>query len=420
LCLGEPTELVAQGLARAAAIRRDDAGVDSLELVVSSQVTLRMHGAGPVLHTLAALPAASATPLAATGALAFRGALRTALGLFADADRDLTEVTRRLSDGEAEVGAGSYQAQLGWVRWLTGDWGRSRVSFRQAFDSPSGIAHQFTLALAPLVDIGVGRFDVADAGLARAREVLTDSPWPEACVLALGTTLVRLHAGGSARERATALERWQDGPLRVVDVRRPSPVFLLNYIPALLWAGRLDDAAAAVSFLAHIKPAAPWSSTVAHWYGGLVRAARGDVRAAFDELGSALAGPLGLPLYRAHLLLDHAELARRLDRPGAESSLRQAQEIYDRLGAAPYLERVHRLLATPVERLPGGVALTEREHDVLTLIVAGMSYAQISRELFITQSTVGYHLGNIYRKAGVSTRHQLTEKARRSPRTFGI
>ena len=57
---------------------------------------------------------------------------------------------------------------------------------------------------------------------------------------------------------------------------------------------------------------------------------------------------------------------------------------------------------------------------MLTLIASGMSYAQIARDLFVTQSTVGYHLSNIYRKAGVSSRHELTELVRSDPLGFGI
>jgi len=66
------------------------------------------------------------------------------------------------------------------------------------------------------------------------------------------------------------------------------------------------------------------------------------------------------------------------------------------------------------------VALTDREQDVLTLIAAGMSYAQIARDLFVTQSTVGYHLSNIYRKVGVNSRHELTAMVRADPGAYGI
>jgi DNA-binding CsgD family transcriptional regulator len=49
-----------------------------------------------------------------------------------------------------------------------------------------------------------------------------------------------------------------------------------------------------------------------------------------------------------------------------------------------------------------------------------MSYKQIARDLFITQSTVSYHLGNIYAKADVTSRHQLTQLAREDPGAFGL
>jgi len=131
------------------------------------------------------------------------------------------------------------------------------------------------------------------------------------------------------------------------------------------------------------------------------------------------------------MLADHAR------RPGpgrdGEESLHRAEEIYRRLGAAPYLARLAAVpppgspppprAAAEARRpspLPPAFAVTDREQDVLTLLLSGMSYAQISRELYITQSTVGYHLGNLYVKAGVSTRHQLTELARAHPSSFGI
>ena len=57
---------------------------------------------------------------------------------------------------------------------------------------------------------------------------------------------------------------------------------------------------------------------------------------------------------------------------------------------------------------------------MLTLVIAGMSYAQIARDLFITQRTVGYHLGNIYDKSGVRSRHDLVELVRSDPAPFGL
>lgn len=53
--------------------------------------------------------------------------------------------------------------------------------------------------------------------------------------------------------------------------------------------------------------------------------------------------------------------------------------------------------------------LTRRELEILTLVAEGHSNAQLARMLWVTEQTVKFHLRNIYRKLGVSSR---TEAAR--------
>jgi HD-GYP domain-containing protein (c-di-GMP phosphodiesterase class II) len=65
----------------------------------------------------------------------------------------------------------------------------------------------------------------------------------------------------------------------------------------------------------------------------------------------------------------------------------------------------HRLAVRNVAR-PAG--LTEREVDVLVLIVRGHSNKQVARELGIAARTVGTHVEHIYAKAGVTTRAGAT------------
>ncbi len=48
--------------------------------------------------------------------------------------------------------------------------------------------------------------------------------------------------------------------------------------------------------------------------------------------------------------------------------------------------------------------LTERERDVLKLLIEGLSNNEIAERLIISTSTVKYHIGNIYTKLGVDSR----------------
>lgn len=57
--------------------------------------------------------------------------------------------------------------------------------------------------------------------------------------------------------------------------------------------------------------------------------------------------------------------------------------------------------------------LTSREREVLRLAAKGMSNADIAQELFVTEQTVKFHLGNIYRKMGVGNRTEAAHQAMR-------
>ena len=63
-----------------------------------------------------------------------------------------------------------------------------------------------------------------------------------------------------------------------------------------------------------------------------------------------------------------------------------------------------------VSEKPGeGIGLTEREMSMLKALARGLSNQAISKEFWVTEQTVKFHLSNIYRKLGVANR---TEAAR--------
>ncbi len=73
---------------------------------------------------------------------------------------------------------------------------------------------------------------------------------------------------------------------------------------------------------------------------------------------------------------------------------------------------------SPVE--PAGAAepetaasagLTERELDILKAVARGLSNQRIGKEFWIAEQTVKFHLSNIYRKLGVSSRTEAVRQA---------
>jgi DNA-binding NarL/FixJ family response regulator len=61
----------------------------------------------------------------------------------------------------------------------------------------------------------------------------------------------------------------------------------------------------------------------------------------------------------------------------------------------------------------GAVELSEREHEVLRLIVEGRDNAAIAAELFISPNTVKSHVASIFAKLGVESRLQASVQALR-------
>jgi two-component system, NarL family, response regulator LiaR len=60
---------------------------------------------------------------------------------------------------------------------------------------------------------------------------------------------------------------------------------------------------------------------------------------------------------------------------------------------------------------PPLVPLTEREQEVLVLVVRGLHNDEIARQLVMTPATVKYHLGHLFAKLVVSTRTELVRVA---------
>ena len=148
-----------------------------------------------------------------------------------------------------------------------------------------------------------------------------------------------------------------------------------------------------------------------HLATGLVNAAAGEHAVALQRFEDAadLFARNGTPFETAHARLELARCLAALGRAeAAAEQARSAHEVLCALGAAHEAERAAALLRElagepPVPTDPTGdpAGLTRREVEVLRLIAAGLSNAEIAADLVMSVRTVERHIANIYGKLGV-------------------
>ncbi len=130
----------------------------------------------------------------------------------------------------------------------------------------------------------------------------------------------------------------------------------------------------------------PWSTIVPTFLLARIRLQLGDVAGAAelaDEAREALAAlPEGTEALQARL----ADLDRRLARPSREADDREADNTE---------------------------TLTEREAAVLRMLGGTLSLREIGHEMYVSPNTVKTHTQAIYRKLGVSSRHDAVARGKR-------
>jgi DNA-binding CsgD family transcriptional regulator len=353
------------------------------------------------------------TPLPTTESfrLAWRGSFFAVAGRPDEAVRDLQEVTRHVRDGIADLNDGVFHALLGYAQWMRGDWDHAQLSIRLAVESRFDDLHPMVLAIRPFVGLATGDYDEARTSLAAARDTLTRAPWPQAVQAATTAAIVLFRLAGSDAERRGLTARLRhdigDRALEVSGV--VSPLWIMHLALAHVWSGELRAAQALADRidLPGVRPT--WPGGAARWIRGLVHERAGDFVQAKSQFDAAVAhGMPELPLHQAFLLEDRARIDAALGN-GAVSRT-AAADAYRKLGLQlpgttpeqPDEPRRNQVLAQ----------LTDRERDVVSLLVEGLSYVQIARELFVTRSTVGYHLSNVYAKTHTTSRHQVVDLVR--------
>jgi DNA-binding CsgD family transcriptional regulator len=193
-----------------------------------------------------------------------------------------------------------------------------------------------------------------------------------------------------------------------------------------LLVGELAEAASRTGDRALLESALKWLSErtgviSSDWAIGIearVRAllSKGEIaerlyRESIAHLGNTR---VRVELARTHLLYGEW-LRRQRRRLDAREQLRTALEMFRNMGTEAFAARAERELLATGERARRRTVdtldeLTPQEEQVARLAAKGSTNREIATQLFITQSTVEYHLRKAFRKLDVKSRTQLAHR----------
>jgi DNA-binding CsgD family transcriptional regulator len=369
---------------------------------------LRAHFTGD--HESAAARFRAALALAGGVALPDRLGLLSPVGLFLCDDTQVLELHRRVAAQAREDGALSVLSQaLPWVA-LGEIWGGHWPSAAATLDEGVDLAR------------GTGQLQVA-AHLIAIRALLAALRGDEercralaADVLARAAERRLVHVAACATWALTLLELGLGQPEAALTHVRALPRTAgvdwdaLDGIEAAMRAGEVE---LATRWLEAFEPwarssRAPWGQAVALHCRALIAGDERMFHAALDMHERARR-----PFERARTELALGELLRRARRRAqARGHLRTALERFQALGADMWAERARAELRASGEsarkRDPSTLdQLTAQEVHVAQLVAEGLSNRDVAGQLFLSPRTIDFHLRNVFRKLGISSRTEL-------------
>jgi DNA-binding CsgD family transcriptional regulator len=134
-------------------------------------------------------------------------------------------------------------------------------------------------------------------------------------------------------------------------------------------------------------------------------------REAITRLGRT---SIRVQLARTHLLYGEW-LRRRRRRLDARAALRTAHEMFTDFGMEAFAERARIELDATGEHARRRSSdtrdqLTPQEEEISRLVAEGNTNQEVAARLFISPSTVEYHLRKVFRKLGVKSRTELAHR----------
>jgi DNA-binding CsgD family transcriptional regulator len=349
-----------------------------------------------------------------------RGALKASIGDDVGASRDLQAVVRWARAGAPLRSLPDAYAALAQAEYGLGEWDNAAAHAELAVSLARDLGHFWFLAQAHKVAVDTysarGEWEFATEHVAAARQASRHIDVPGQLAAASVAEATLAWAQGNWQGVLDAVAPLREGNLAVLTRNFDAFTWRLQQTEALLGVGRLDQAAQVLDEVeaAPVRPAAAVLAMHRLRAGlALAHAEPGAARACFSA-GIAAAARRGTCLQRALLAMDYARLLRAdSNRREAIRLLRTAHQILSELGAKPYLDACTTELsacgvpvaATPLSANPHG--LTAKEQVVARLVARGLSNREAAAELYVSAKAIEYHLGNIYAKTGLTSRHQL-------------
>ena len=331
------------------------------------------------------------------------------------AREDLTYLRRLAHESGDESSIPQILANAGHLEIRAGNWMEARaigeemlqIAERSGQGVWSGLAHSQLGSVAALR----GEMDVANEHLGRAHAIGVELEDP----------FIRFTSVINRAVLALGDERYEDAAaiLATPDAHAGTPVPDPGMTPwpglaaeVLARVGRVSEAVVLADDLeARARPARRRRALAAVLrIRALIASANGDLALgethALDS--SRMLAGMPAPFDHARSLLVLGTIQRRKrQRRAADTTLVQAEEIFERLGAAPWIRqaRAERARTGLRPRAPAG--LTPTEATVARLSAEGRTNREVAQATFMSPKTVEANLTRVYNKLGIRTRAEL-------------